>query len=294
VSAVRTAVVANPTGNLDLAALRTGLTTGLAAAGWPAPDWYETTADDPGRGQTRRAVEAGAEVVFVGGGDGTVRACVDGLAGTAVALAVVPGGTGNLLAANLSLPSNVDECVAAATAGRRRRLDLGCVDGQHLALMTGMGFDAAMMDATPETWKRRIGWPAYLVGGARRLWDRPMRLEIRLDDGPVLNRSARMVLVANVGRMQGGVDLFGNAEPDDGQLDVAVVRPRHLGEVLALAIALVLHKKRSPRSVETFQASTVDIRARGRQPREIDGDLLPPADRLTAAVVPAALWVCVP
>jgi diacylglycerol kinase family enzyme len=211
-----------------------------------------------------------------------------------VALAIVPGGTGNLLAANLALPSDVDSCVAAVLAGRRRRIDLGRVDGEHFALMTGMGFDAAMMDSTPDAWKRRLGWPAYLLGGARRLFDPPMRLSIRLDGGPPLHRSARMVLVANLGRMQGGVDLFNGTSPDDGRLDVAVVRPRGVGQVLALAANLLLRRPPHQRSVETFTASTVDIRAHGDEPREIDGDVMAASDRLSVDVVPAALWVCVP
>src|SRR5690348_12105954 len=100
---LRTAVVVNPTKVTDLDELRSTITRALGAAGWPDPIWLETAADDPGAGQCVQAVRDGAQLVFACGGDGTVMACVTALAGTDVALAVLPAGTGNLLAANLGL-----------------------------------------------------------------------------------------------------------------------------------------------------------------------------------------------
>jgi hypothetical protein len=122
--ALRTAVVVNPARVEGLDELRATIEETLAGAGWPAPLWFETTPEDPGAGQARRAVGEGAEVVFVSGGDGTVRSCVEGLAGTEAALAVLPAGTGNLLAANLGLGL----LVALAYAAKRARR------GQHRGL----------------------------------------------------------------------------------------------------------------------------------------------------------------
>ena len=291
---MRTAVVINPTSVADVEGVRADVRTTLASAGWPDPLWWETTAADPGFGQTRAAIAAGAQVVVVCGGDGTIRACSDVLAGTRVALAVLPAGTGNLFAANLRLPSDVAGCVAAVVSGHRRLIDLGCSDGNHFTLMTGMGFDAAMMAATPTSWKRRLGWPAYILGGLRRLFDRPMRVRIALDGAPPIARTARTVLVANLGRLQGGVDLFDDAQPDDGLLDVAVVAPRGPRDWLVMAARLMSGRSPHPRLVETFRVSTVDVTSAGPQARQIDGDPIEPADRLTATVRPQMLWVCVP
>ena len=72
------AVVVNPSKVDDLEDLRRVVDDTLARAGWPAPQWLETTPDDPGMGQTRTAIESGAEVVFVCGGDGTVMSAVSG------------------------------------------------------------------------------------------------------------------------------------------------------------------------------------------------------------------------
>ncbi len=97
------AIVVNPLKVDDLDKLRRTVDGTLSRAGWPAPQWFETAADDPGLGQTRTAIDSGAEVVFVCGGDGTVMSAVSALVGTEVSMAVLPAGTGNLLAANLGL-----------------------------------------------------------------------------------------------------------------------------------------------------------------------------------------------
>jgi diacylglycerol kinase family enzyme len=290
---MRTAVIVNPVRVAGHESLVDAIRAALVAAGSPEPSCHETTEQDPGGGQAKAAVAEGAEVVFVCGGDGTVRAVADALADSPVSLAVVPSGTGNLLVANLALPSDVESVVAAALGGRRRRIDLGRLDGAHFAVMAGIGFDAAMMESTPEPLKRRIGWLAYLIGGARRLFDRPMRVFISLDGAAPMRRTARTVLVANVGRLQGGIDLFGDASPDDGVLDVAVLTPRGPTDWWRLALA-VLTRRRSAHRVETFRASTVVVDASTVEPREMDGDPIEPGRRLSVSVRPGTLWVCVP
>ncbi|AEB43743.1 diacylglycerol kinase catalytic region [Micromonospora maris AB-18-032] len=290
---LRSAVVVNPVKVDDLDALRHTVADTLATAGWPAPLWYETTIDDPGRGQTAQAVAAGVDVVFACGGDGTVRACVSALVGTEVALAVLPQGTGNLLAANLGLSTDLAAGLAVAVERGRRLLDVGEVDGQHFAVMAGMGFDAQMLAATSETTKRRIGWPAYVVGAVRHLRDRPMRVSIRLDDQPPLTRRARSVLVANVGRLQGGVTLLTEAAPDDGYFDIAVLSPRTLRHWLALGWGVLRRRDRVPR-MEEFRARRVEITSNRAQPRELDGDLIEPGTTLQAQIHRRALWLCVP
>ncbi|MGN9776482.1 diacylglycerol/lipid kinase family protein [Micromonospora sp. H33] len=290
---LRSAVVVNPSKVADLDELRRTVDEALAAAGWPEPLWFETTVEDPGRGQTEEAVRAGVDVVFACGGDGTVMSCVSALVGTEVALAVLPHGTGNLLAANLGLSNDLAAGLEVAVEQGRRLLDVGQVEEQYFTVMAGMGFDAQMLAATSETTKRRIGWPAYVMGAARHLRDRPMRVSIRIDDQQPLRRRARSVLVANVGRLQGGVRLLTGAEPDDGYLDVAVLTPRTLGHWLALGWAVLRRQERVPR-MEVFRGRRVEITSNRPQPRELDGDLIEPGRTLKAEIRRRALWLCVP
>jgi diacylglycerol kinase family enzyme len=287
------AVVVNPAKVGDVEALRQTVDAALAHAGWPAPHWFETTPTDPGGGQARAAVESGAEVIFVCGGDGTVMSAISALVGLDASMAILPAGTGNLLAANLGLSTDLAAGLQVAVDGGLRRIDVGVVDGQPFAVMAGMGFDAHMLDATSERAKARIGWPAYVLGAMRHLRDRPMRVTIRIDDGPSMRRRARTVLVANVGRLQGGIQLLREAVPDDGMLDIAILTPRTLRDWVAMGWA-VLRRNNGVPSMEVFRGARIEVTSERPQSRQLDGDLIDADTRLVVGVMPNALWLCVP
>ncbi|AEE46430.1 diacylglycerol/lipid kinase family protein [Cellulomonas fimi] len=289
---LRTAVVVNPNRVEGTEELRAQITEQLAAAGWPAPAWLETTADDPGTGQARQAVEDGVDVVLVCGGDGTVRAVVEGLVGTDTALAVLPGGTGNLLAANLDVPTNVPDGVDTVLQRGRRQIDVGRADGQVFAVMAGMGLDAATMDDAPTKLKNRAGSIAYVFSALKHLADDEMRVEVVVDGGPPLRRHARSVLIGNVGRLQGGVTLLPDAQPDTGVMEVAIIAPRNVGHWLQLLVGIALRRSRVPRR-EMLRGAHVVVRCDRPQPRQLDGDVLEPGRTLEVKVEPSSLWVCV-
>ncbi|MGN9912247.1 diacylglycerol/lipid kinase family protein [Phytohabitans sp. LJ34] len=117
---VRSAVVVNPSKVDDLDDFRSHVDAALTSAGWPTPRWYHTTPSSPGREQTGQAIKAGAEIVFVfvcgGDGDGTILSAVSALVDTDTALAVLPAGTGNLLAANLGLSDDLTAGLQVAQA----------------------------------------------------------------------------------------------------------------------------------------------------------------------------------
>jgi diacylglycerol kinase family enzyme len=121
------AFVANPS-KPDVEALRRQVISQVAARGMPEPLWLETSIEDPGVGQARTAVAAGASVVVAIGGDGTVRAVAEALVGTHVPMGLLPLGTGNLLARNLDIPlGNPREALRVALTGVDRTIDVGWV-----------------------------------------------------------------------------------------------------------------------------------------------------------------------
>src|SRR5215210_4290138 len=110
----RAAFVYNPL-KIDRETLQDVVAAAERNAGWAKTLWLETTEDEPGIELARQAVAEGVEVVLAAGGDGTVRAVAEGLRDSKVALALLPQGTGNLLARNLSLPlADVEQSVRAA------------------------------------------------------------------------------------------------------------------------------------------------------------------------------------
>ncbi|PWJ53616.1 Diacylglycerol kinase family enzyme [Quadrisphaera granulorum] len=308
---LRCAVVVNPARVEDLEQRRAAVDAALTDAGWPAPEWIETTPDSPGVEQARQAAADGFDVVFACGGDGTVRSCVEGLVGTSTALAILPAGTGNLLATNLGVPQDPTAGVGLVLERGRRRIDVGVVagdddddrdqqdddgergSGQAFAVMAGMGFDAAMLDDADSRLKSRFGPVAYVVSAVKHLGDRSMHLEITLDDHPPLRRRARSVVVGNVGRLQAGVRLLEHASPDDGVVDVAVLAPRNLAHWVRLAWGVVRRHSRVPH-LEVHRASRVVVRADREHPRELDGDVIDPGRSLVVNVRERSLEPCVP
>ena len=120
----RAAVILNPTKLDDLSLLRRRVDSEVLSAGWRPTVWLETTAEDPGHAAARAALDAGVDLVLVAGGDGTVRVVASELAGTGVSMALLPSGTGNLLARNLSVPLDTDAALRLALTGQPRRIDV--------------------------------------------------------------------------------------------------------------------------------------------------------------------------
>jgi YegS/Rv2252/BmrU family lipid kinase len=292
-SRMRVAVVFNPaTGGGDTAGRKHDTQEALQGAGLDVL-WLETTREDPGQGLTAKAVAEGVDLVMAQGGDGTVMACVTGLAGTEVPLAVLPGGTGNLLATNFDIPSELDGAVEVALEGDRVRLDVAAMDDDRFVVMGGIGFDAAMLrDADPRL-KERLGAVAYVLSGFKHLRRRATRFRLRLDDRRI-DRTGQGVLIGNLGRLQGGLPVMPDARPDDGLLDVAVLQTRTVLDWLALAVRVVARRPRKDPQLELFQARRIEIDCDQPQPVERDGDPAGARDHLVVEVVPSALSLCVP
>ena len=294
------AVVVNPTKFEDVGPVRRKVEKVCTDLGWAEPLWLETTAQDPGIGQTREALERGADVVLACGGDGTVRCVGQALAGTGVAIGLLPAGTGNLLARNLDLElSDVAASVRHALSGDDRPIDVGRVvvdggDEQVFLVMAGLGFDAAIMANAPEGLKARVGPIAYVVSGMRQLKGRQARVRLAVDNDPEISRRVRTIVVGNCGKLLGGLELMPDAEVDDGWLDVISIAPRGLTGWGAVAMRLATKQRKGHRRVEHWTARELTVTAISRQPAQLDGDSLGYVRSMRMRVDPGALLVRVP
>lgn len=291
------AVICNPT--KVSAAFGELVRSRTAAAGWPEPLWLETREDDAGRGMAREALEAGADLVIAAGGDGTIRAVADVLAGTGVTMALIPAGTGNLLARNLDLPLNEPGGLDVAVGGRTRDIDLIelTVDGgrsEHFAVMAGVGVDAMIMDEVDPALKAKVGPAAYFLAAGKALGRLPMPMEITVDQGRRRRRRAMLCLVGNVGTLPGGLVLIPDAEADDGHLDVYVASPHRVSHWFKLVLRVVTRRNRRDDQVDTWQARRVLVHLREPEPYQLDGDVAGECRTFEAVVRPGALRVCIP
>ncbi|HTX28491.1 MAG TPA: diacylglycerol kinase family protein [Streptosporangiaceae bacterium] len=290
------------------------------AFGWE-PVLAETSPGESGLRLARQAVADGAGLVFAAGGDGTVRACAQALAGTGIPLAIVPLGTANLTARALGLPTRADRAIEAGFRGRDRRIDLALADvggadegsadgggtgessaaakgtnqdsagGIMFAAMAGIGLDAAVVSAAHAQDKRRLGWVAYAASGLTHLWLPAREFTVRLDGGEPLARRARCVVVGNAGLLPGGFVLLPEARCDDGWLDVGILAPSGVLGWPRVAGLVLTHSRRQDGQLERFRARRVEISAAIDLPRQVDGEVIAPGRSLDVSVRPGALTV---
>ena len=275
-------------------------------------EFYETTIDDPGRGQTERAVADGADLVMAAGGDGTVRMVASVLAGTDTRMGIIPSGTGNLLARNVDVPlEDPAAAMVAALTGKDHQVDVGWLrygdspataqsaPKQIFLVIAGFGADAEMIGYTDPRMKKRIGWVAYVFGGVRTILGRSVDVVVELPDESRHAHKARTVLLGNVGKLPGGFVLMPDATIDNGRLEVVVAGWRGAAGFSQVATQVINPKlvpKVGPKlsTMERYLTTGIRVTTAKAQPVQLDGDTDIEATHLIATVDPGVLRLRVP
>jgi diacylglycerol kinase (ATP) len=271
----------------------------LATARWAEPVWLPTAEEDPGRSMAAIAVDQQVDLVVAAGGDGTVRVVADGLANSGIPMGIVPSGTANLLARNLGIPMAEAEAIEVVLSGRTRTIDLiklsvDGAEGEHYAVMAGMGIDAMIMDETRDDLKDKIGTAAYFVAAARAMGRLPVPMRIKVDDHRTHRRRAMICVVGNVGGLPGNITLIPGAEPDDGLLDVYVASPHRFTQWIRVFVRLVTRRSNGRDRVDQWRGRRVEVRLERTDSYQLDGDAVGELRRLVAEIQPKALSVRVP
>lgn len=267
---------------------------GCVREGWSTPRLFETAKSKQVPKAIRNAIDEGAELIYVWGGDGSVQQAVDTIAGTGVSLAILPAGTANSLARALGIPIDLEAAIAIGAGTTRRTLDVGTVNGEHFVVMAGAGFDASLMRDTSASDKAKLGKLAYIRSARQHLSDKLVQTTIKVDGEQWFRGRVSCVLVGNVGRVMGGGVAFAHAEPDDGRLEVGIVSARNAWDWGKVAARMATGHPERSRLVETTAARRIKIRFDTPVLYELDGGVRTATDRLDIRVVPAALTVSVP
>jgi diacylglycerol kinase (ATP) len=270
------------------------LRTELARRGVQRPLWYEVPKSRKVPKRVQEALGAGAELVFAWGGDGTVQRCIDVMAGSDAKLAVVPAGTANLFASNLGIPDDIADAVHIGLHGATRTIDVGKMKGERFAVMAGAGLDARMIRDADGSLKNRLGRLAYVWTGLKGARSSTFGAKIEVDGVPWYEGEASLVLAGNLGKLFAGVEVFEDAKPDDGQLELGVVRAEGLvAWARTVARAAVGTPSDSP-FVQQTRASTVQAELDRKVLYELDGGERNSVKRFRIDVEPAAIAVRVP
>ena len=266
----------------------------LNQAGVTDPLWYEVNKSKKAPKRARKALDAGAELVLIWGGDGMTQRSVDALAGSGVTVGLLPAGTANLLASNLGIPTKLAEAVDIALHGKNRTLDLGTFEDEHFAVMAGAGFDATMVGGADRKAKARMGRLAYMRSGLSALRDRTVGAKVTVDGRVWYTGPASCVLFGNVGRITGGVPAFDDADPSDGEIEVGVTTASG-----ALQWARTLGRVAFGRSdkspyVRMTRGRKISVKLDRPLPVELDGGARGETKKFAVKVVPAAITIRVP
>lgn len=272
--------------------------------------FFLTTEEDPGRAMAQEAVDAGCELVFAAGGDGTVRAVAEVLAGTDAALGILPHGTGNLLARNLGVPlDGVAAAVAHALTAEPRRIDVGTIEvsegdapGEHVfVVMAGLGLDARMLEETDEELKAKAGWLAYVKAlGAAAAGTELVSVELALDGEHADRARIHTLMIGNCGMIQGGITLLPDAVPDDGRLDLLLVSAEGVADWFETVRTVVWDnglrrllggETTSTDVVRHASAQRIRVELAPPQPFQIDGEERGQVRSFTAGIRPGVLLV---
>lgn len=309
------AIVYNPT-KAALDRVRQAIEAERERLGWDRSRWYPTSGEDSGREAAQDALADEPAVVLVVGGDGTVRTVAEVFLESGIPIALLPSGTGNLLARNLGLPLNdVVASVRTAFGGTTRRIDVGVAQiedeagtrSRHMFLvMAGIGLDAEMARDTSPVAKRRLGWLAYVTPIARSvIANRQFHVRYRVDDQPARSTRAHTIIVGNCGTLTGNMLLLPAAVVDDGLLDVVMLRPQggfgwaRIGT--RLTVQGIAHRSRFGKrmfelapdleALAYAQGRRFDVRFDVPHSVEIDGDGFGPIVGARITIRPAALDV---
>jgi len=295
----RAAVIYNPTKVTDWVTFRRHVEYELRTRGWDKALWLETSTDDPGRAMTAQAVREGVDLVLGAGGDGTIRVICSGLAGSGISFGLIPAGTGNLLARNLGIPLDEAAALDVAFDGLDKEIDLVAlsVDGgpeDHFAVMAGIGIDAVIMEGTNPVLKRTVGSAAYFLSAAQHAGHPALQATIRVDDGPTLTRKAHVIIIGNVGFLQGKIPLIPGARADDGLLDLLVASPRRVRDWVRLTTQVLTRQQRTDSQLDRLTGRRVTIKVDGRDHFQMDGDTVGECSTMTAEIRPGALRMRIP
>jgi len=240
----------------------------------------------------RDAVNSGAPMVIVGGGDGSMSGTVDEFVGKDCVFGVLPLGTANSFARTLGLPLDLDGALQAITGGKRRRVDLGMIEQDYFVNAASLGLSPMIGQTVPHKLKRYLGRIGYLMWAVKcSVGFRAFRLTI--DDGKNQRRIwSTEVRILN-GPYHGGVELSDHADVDTGEIVIQAVVGRSKPRLAWDWYAKFFKLRDRDSHTEEFHGKSFRIETKPRQRISIDGEVLAKTP-VTVKIAPGAVEVAVP
>jgi YegS/Rv2252/BmrU family lipid kinase len=257
-----------------------------------AYDFSETEYRGHAHDMARQAAVDGYDAVVAIGGDGTANEVGSALLYTDTALGIIPAGSGNGLARGLSIPVSVRRAVRVLLNGKFRTIDAGTIEDRHFFIVTGLGFDALVGKLFDDR-SLRGPLPYFYIGVREFLFFRPESFKLEFD-GRTVERSALLVTVANTSQWGLGAIISPKAQPDDGLLDVCIIRNIPLYRAAFHLPKLFTGRIEEVREYERYQTTSLRISRHKPGPFHVDGEPVDAGRAVQIGVKPRALKVIVP
>lgn len=294
---VKTAfIVINPVaGIVNAALLQRNIESRFKHKGWQTR-FHLTAAGEDLKTIVQQQILSGVDLVVAAGGDGTVAAVAAGMVHAPVPLGIIPTGTWNAIARNLMIPFSSTRAVNLMTGRHRiKQLDLMAIGETVHAMNLGIGFSSMMIENTARAEKRKFGSLAYFSQGFKQIFGLQQRRYMIEVDGKRYRGRAAEIFVANYGMvglnvLEASLDI----KPDDGKVDVLILRARNLFDLPGMFWQMfVQRKRRTPKYRQLSAAESLFIRTNPPAAVQADGELIGKTP-VTVQVLPRCVKVIVP
>ncbi|MGH7601448.1 MAG: diacylglycerol/lipid kinase family protein [bacterium] len=240
----------------------------------------------------KKAADEGYAIVVAVGGDGTVNETASGLVGTETALAVIPRGSGNGLARSLDIPLQAAKALEVICTGKTYCIDAGRAAHRYFFVVAGVGFDASVGSKfNSASWRGPL--PYFYLAAREFANYHPESLRLRLED-EVMEITPFLVTIANTQQYGNGAVIAPHARPDDGILDICVIRPMSFAEFVMNAPKLFNGKADTIPLITYYRSKVAVIEKAGPVLFHVDGEAQTAEDLVEISVLPQALKVIVP
>src|SRR5262245_7845697 len=294
----KAAVIINPisgTGRRpDEARRRAELAASLLDARGVEAEVFVTERGGHARELAQAAMARGVSLCIAWGGDGTINEVASALAFSPVALAVIPSGSGNGLARELTIPLQPADAFDVAIKGREHLIDAGEINGRLFFNVAGLGFDAHVAHKFAEEGHARRGFVRYITIALRELFGYEPDHYVITANGTRVETRALLIAIANSRQYGNGATIAPHARVDDGALDVVVVGERSPWTAIVQIPALFSGKADRLPGVTVISAAQVDICANLPVVYHVDGEPARTGKSLQAKIHPGALRIRVP
>jgi diacylglycerol kinase (ATP) len=240
----------------------------------------------------KAAAEAGTDIVVAVGGDGTVNEVAAGLLHSDTALGILPFGSGNGLARHLGIPLNTIKAIQLLNTGKQISIDAAVANGKAFFCTAGLGFDARIGQLFAHTHTR--GFVGYMRLVLREYFNyTPQHYVVKVNEEELKGHYFALTF-ANAAQYGNGAYIAPQANIQDGQMDLCLLKPFSATKLLQLGLQLFTKSIDQNKLMQIIRTDRVEIECPGATCMHLDGEFIPVKELLRVQMLPESLQVIVP